>query len=96
MNEEQELTDISKCGPAEPGKKWVQVKKTETGMTADGSFFSKDYTVWEQVADNKVKNVKQLEQNSLDKPMIQKRAPTDNLPKNKQVQKGLASFFTKK
>ena len=60
MNDQQELTDISKCGPLEPGKKWVQAKKTESGMTADGSFFSKDYMVWEQVADNKVKNVKAL------------------------------------
>ena len=65
-------------------------------MTSDGSFFSKDYFVWEQVADINVKNAKPLGQNPLEKPVIQKRAPTDNLGKNKQVQKGLASFFTKK
>ncbi len=70
MNEEQELTDISKCGPAEPGKKWVQTKKTETGMKSDGSFFSKDYFVWEQVAGIQVKNAKPLGKNALEKPMI--------------------------
>jgi hypothetical protein len=39
-------------------------------MKSDGSFFSKDYFVWEQVAGIQVKNAKPLGKNALEKPMI--------------------------
>lgn len=83
-----ELTDMSKCGPPAPGKKWVQVKKTESGMAADGTFFARDYMVWEQVDDVKPAKGQKKEP-------AQKRAPAA-AAKNKQMQAGLASFFTKK
>ena len=47
MAEVQEITDVSKRGKPEPGKIWAQVKKTESGMLDDGTFYSKDYMVWE-------------------------------------------------
>ena len=90
MNE-LELTEISKRGPLAPGKKWVQVTKTETGMLLDGTFYSKDHTVWEQVDDVKPKFQKQPST----KPEG-KRAPPTAAPKGKQTQSGLASFFAKK
>ena len=89
-----ELTDISKCGPPAPGKKWAQVKKTESGMLEDGTFYSKDYMVWEQVDDVKEKKLGKL--NIKPSEPAQKRAPATTGAKNKQTQKGLASFFTKK
>lgn len=73
MSEAVELTDISKCGPAAPGKKWVQVKKTESGMLEDGSFFSKDYMVWEQVDD--IQEKKPAKINLKPSEPAQKRAP---------------------
>jgi hypothetical protein len=85
MSEQPEMTDISNRPPA-PGKKWVQVKKTESGMLDDGTFFARDIMVWEQV--------------DVDEKTVQKKAePQKRVPANaapKQTQKGLAAFFGKK
>jgi hypothetical protein len=91
VNRDSDLTDISKCGPPAPGKKWVQVKKTDSGMGDDGSFYSKDYFVWEQVDDDK-----QRAKKSMGAKPEGKRAPPNTAPKGKQTQAGLASFFSKK
>jgi hypothetical protein len=57
-------------------------------MATDGSFFARDYMVWEQVDDVKPAKGQKKEP-------AQKRAPAV-AAKNKQMQAGLASFFTKK
>ena len=55
-------------------------------MLEDGTFYSKDYLVWEQVDDFKIKNVKSMGAKPSEKPAgTQKRAPVDNAAKNKQV-----------
>lgn len=59
-------------------------------MAEDGTFFARDYMVWEQVADEKkAKSAFQKQEPA------QKRAPPA-AAKNKQTQSGLASFFGKK
>ena len=60
-------------------------------MTGDGTFFSKDYFVWEQVDD-----VAKKTQKSLGAKPVEKRAPATQALKGKQTQAGLASFFKQK
>ena len=57
-------------------------------MLEDGTFFARDYMVWEQV-DEKDAKPKATQKEPV------KRAPAATGPKNKQTQKTMAAFFKK-
>ena len=103
-------TDLTKCGPAAPGKKWVCSTETETCIDeATGTFSSKDVQVWKQVDDDGKPAGKKAAAKSMgakpyqrpmpkdkQKPIAQKRAPLGSTDTGKKNQAGLASFFWKK